>query len=332
MSFSVSSPSSATEYCGTSLSTLFADRRNLLRPRFLRMLLDILRFNRRARDLLESGVTSGTMRQVVASGRYSRAFVEEYLVPMGAAIWSADPTRFLDMPAGFFLRFFDNHGLLRARRQLPWRTISGGARRYVEALVAPFRDRLRVASPVRSIQRQPSGVTVTSSAGGSEPFDQVVIATHSDQALALLADPSDAERDILGSIPYQANSAVLHTDDSVLPRRPAARASWNVLLPETRHERVLVTYDMRVLQGLRSSEPLCVSLNLDRQVADDRVLDRTVFEHPRFDAAATAAQARRDEICGVRRTHYCGAYWRNGFHEDGLQSALVVGRRFGREL
>ncbi len=332
MSFSVSCRRTGLEYCGTSLDTVFADRRNLLRPSFLRMLRDILRFNRRAARLAREGSAGKTLGEVVGSGGYSAQFVEHYLVPMGAAIWSCEPGRLLDFPAEFFLRFFENHGLLRARQQLPWRVIRGGARRYVDAIIRPFRDRIRLGAPVLAIRREESGVVVKADEGPPQRFDHAILATHSDQALAILESPSEDERGVLGSIPYQSNRAVLHTDASLLPRRPRARASWNYHVPADSSRRVSVTYDMSRLQGVASATPLLVSLNPEEEIRADTVLRRLEFEHPVYLRGSDAAQARHAEISGAARVHFCGAYWGNGFHEDGVRSAVAVCRSFGREL
>jgi len=331
MSFSVSCRRTGVEYCGTSLRTVFADPRNLARPAFLRMLADVVRFNRRARELVRRGAPDGTLRDVLASGRYSRRFLEHYLVPMGAAIWSCDPARILDFPASFFLRFFDNHGLLRTRRQLPWRVVRGGSRRYVEALIRPFRERVRTRTPVRSLRREGGGVTLVAE-GAQERFDHAVLAVHGDQALPLLADATEREREILGAIRYQRNDAVLHTDGRLLPERARARASWNYRIPRGGEERPTLTYDMTRLQRLGSAEPICVSLNSESEIDPARVLGRATFEHPVFDAAAAAAQRRHGEIGGASRVHFCGAYWGSGFHEDGARSAVAACRWFGKDL
>jgi predicted NAD/FAD-binding protein len=331
MSFGVSCRRTGVEYCGTSLRTVFADPRNLLRPQFLRMLVDIVRFNRRARQLVRAGAPHGTLGDVLADGRYSRRFLEHYLVPMGAAIWSCDPARILEFPASFFLRFFDNHGLLRTRRQLPWRVVRGGSRRYVEALIRPFRDRIRLRSRVVSVRRDGDGVTLVAD-GAPARFDHAVVAVHGDQALPLLSDATDREREILGAIRYQRNDAVLHTDARLLPARARARASWNYRIPRHEEERPTLTYDMTRLQGLDAPEPICVSLNSESEIDPARVLDRVAFEHPVFDAAAAAAQRRHGELGGAARVHFCGAYWGSGFHEDGARSAVAACRWFGKDL
>ena len=332
MSFSVRDDRDDLEYCGTSLATLFAQRRNLLRPSFLRMLADIGRFNRAGKALLTNNSSQPTLRQFLAMGGYGRQLVDQYLVPMAASIWSTRPQQMLDFPAIFVLRFLDNHHLLAARGHHTWRTIRGGSHRYVEALTRSFRDRIRLRTPVAALRRESSGVEVVTTAGHRERFDEVIVATHSDQALAMLADPSPAERELLGAIPYQPNQAALHTDESVLPRRDRARASWNFHRPANGDGTLNLTYDMSRLQSLESRSRYCVSLNMDQRLDASRVLRRFRFAHPLFTPPAVAAQRRRDEISGVDRIHYCGAYWGNGFHEDGVVSALEVTRRFDREL
>lgn len=333
MSFSVCCAGTGLEYNGTNLNALFAQRRNLLRPSFYRMLADILRFNREAAEWLDrlDGAAGNettpdklTLGEFLYNGRFGRPFIDRYIVPMGAAIWSTDPERMLTMPARFFIRFFRNHGLLSVKDQPRWRVIEGGSRRYVEALTAPFRDRIRLNCPVIGIRRTERRVELRTADGALETFDQVVIATHSDQALRLLDDPSPVERAILGAIPYQANDVVLHTDARLLPRRKLARAAWNYHIPREPTRRVAVTYDMNRLQGLDAPETFCVTLNHDGPIDPSRVLERLTYHHPVFTPEAVAAQARRAEINGVDRTWYCGAYWRNGFHEDGVVSTLDI--------
>jgi predicted NAD/FAD-binding protein len=332
MSFSVRCDLSGLEYCGTNLNTLFAQRRNLVRLAFYRMIRDILRFNRDARRLLERGIDAPTLREFFDQQRYGREFVEQYIVPMAAAIWSASPEQTLDFPAHFFVRFFNNHGLLSTDGQLQWRVIRGGSQKYVEPLTRSFRDRVRTSTPVESVRRLPDGVEVTPAGRPTEHFDEVILALHSDQALGLLADPTDTEREILSALPYQKNDAVLHTDASVLPRSERARASWNYRIPANLQDHVIVTYDMSRLQNLQTEEPVCVSLNENGSIDPTKVIRRMEYSHPVFTPASIEAQARHGEISGVNRTHYCGAYWRNGFHEDGVFSALRVCRQFGRDL
>jgi len=325
MSFSVRCERSGLEYNGETLNTLFAQRRNLFRPAFHRMIRDILRFNREAPALLEQEQDS-SLDDYLRAGRYSREFIDHYILPMAAAIWSAEPAIMGQMPARFFVRFFKNHGLLSVKDRPQWRVITGGSRCYVEALVAPFRERIRLNCPVEWLRRQAGQVEIKPVGGAVEYFDQVIIATHSDQALRLLADPSAQEREILGALPYQENDVVLHTDTRLLPQRRLAWAAWNYHLPAQPRDRVAVTYNMNILQGLEAPQTFCVTLNRSDAIDPARMLYRTTYHHPVFTTAGVQAQARRAEISGVNRTWYCGAYWRNGFHEDGVDSGLAVAR------
>jgi predicted NAD/FAD-binding protein len=328
MSFSVRDDARGLEYNGTSLNGLFAQRRNLLSPRFIGMLAEILRFHREAPALLRDDGDETTLGAYLAARGFRGRFVDDYLVPMGAAIWSTEPARMFEFPARFFVRFLHNHGMLSVDDRPVWRVIRGGSARYVERLVAPFRDRIRLGSPVESIRRLTDGVMVHVRGREPERYDHVFLACHSDQALRLLADPSRAEREILGALPYQRNEALLHTDTSLLPRRRRAWAAWNYhRLPNTQAG-VALTYDMNVLQNLRSGHTFCVTLNAGSHVDPKRVLRRMEYAHPLFTPAGAAAQQRHHEISGVRRTHYCGAYWRYGFHEDGVVSALEALARF----
>ena len=323
MSFSVRCERTGLEYNGQDLNTLFAQRFNLFRPSFHRMLRDILRFNREAPALLE-GDCEISLNDYLREQRYSREFIEQYIIPMAAAIWSAEPGLMGEMPARFFVQFFKNHGLLSVSQRPQWRVIQGGSRNYVGPLTAPFRDRIRLNCPVEWIRRQPNHVQVKTRHGPVERFDEVVIATHSDQALRLLADPTPREREILGAIPYQENEAVLHTDTRLLPRRKLAWAAWNYHLAEQPQTRVAVTYNMNILQNLDAPVTFCVTLNPSEAIDPARILYRTTYHHPVFTDAGVRAQARRAEISGVNRTWYCGAYWSYGFHEDGVNSGLAV--------
>jgi predicted NAD/FAD-binding protein len=331
MSFSVRDETSGLEYNGTTFNTLFAQRRNLLRPSFLGMVRDILRFNREAPLLLAAPGGELPLGELLARGRYGRAFVAHYIVPMGAAIWSTDPAAMLSFPARFFVRFLHNHGMLTINDRPVWRTIRGGSARYVEKLVAPFRHRVRLHTPVESIRRLPGGVIVKARGDEAVRYDAVFLACHSDQALALLADPTPAEREVLSAIPYQRNEAVLHTDTRLLPRRRLAWAAWNYhVLPGHRGPAAL-TYNMNILQRLDAAEPLLVTLNRGNAIDPERVIKRITYHHPLYTPASVAAQARQRELNGVRRTYYCGAWWQNGFHEDGVASALAAFAHFEQD-
>jgi predicted NAD/FAD-binding protein len=331
MGFSVRCERTGLEYRPSSLDTLFAQRRNLVRPWFWRMVRDIFRFRRESVAVLDTG-DDRTLGRYLADGGYSRGFIDYFIVPMGSAIWSSDPVRFREFPVQTFVQFFENHGFLRVRGQPQWQVVRGGSKTYVEALTAPYGDRIRLSAPVRSVRRTDDAVEIRTDRAAPERFDHVVIAAHSDEALAMLADPTPAEREILGAIPYQANETVLHTDTSLLPRRRKVWASWNYHVPPEPLGRVAVTYAMNILQGLDAPVEFCVTLNRSDAVDPDTVIATMTYAHPVFEPAGIAAQQRHGEIGGVARTHYCGAYWGYGFHEDGAASALAVARYFGKTL
>jgi predicted NAD/FAD-binding protein len=321
MSFSVKCDVTGLEYNGTTINSLFAQRSNLLRPSFLRMIRDILRFNREAPSLLAPEARETSLGDYLRENRYSTEFKRNYILPMGAAIWSASPTMMLDFPARYFVRFFHNHGMLSVDRRPTWRTIRGGSARYVEKLTAPFRDRIRLNAPVEAVHRTPTHVVVKPQWGEAERFDAVFLACHSDQALRMLADPTPAEREVLGAIPYQRNDVVLHTDTAILPKRKLAWAAWNYHLSSQERDRVAVTYNMNNLQRLGTPTPLLVTLNMSDAIDPAKIVKQLSYEHPVYTPAGVAAQSRQAEL-NVDRTYFCGAYWRNGFHEDGVVSAL----------
>ncbi len=330
MSFGVSDEAGDFEYASSSPNALFAKRAHLVTPRFHRMLADVVRFQRAGAALLRSREDPSLARWLEQQ-RFSRAFVEHVIVPQASAVWSADPGQMWTFPARFLAEFFENHGMLALRDRPRWRTIRGGSHRYVEALVAPWRDRLRLGTPVRAIHRHADHVTVTPDGGEPERFDQVVLASHSDQALAMLADATPREHEILGAIPYQPNEAVLHTDARLLPRRRRAWASWNYHLLDEPTDRPAVTYHMNRLQSLRTDRELCVTLNRTAAIDPARVIRTIAYAHPVYTSAGQAAQLRHAEVSGVGRTHFCGAYWGWGFHEDGVASAVRVAERLGGE-
>lgn len=331
MSFSVHKAGGQLEYNGSSLNGLFARRSNMLRPSFHRMVRDILRFNRDAFIAISRMRASSTLGDYLEAGRYSREFRDDYLVPMAAAIWSAEPGAVLEMPAGFLVRFFKNHGLLQLDDRPQWRVVKGGSREYVKHLVHGHRDRIRLNSPVQAVRRVANGVEITTAEGGHEWYDYVFMACHSDQALNMLEDPTKAEREVLGAIRYQDNEAVLHTDVTVLPRRKRAWAAWNYFVPTDRQHHVTVSYNMNILQGLRSQQTYVVTLNDAARIADDKVIRRIQYQHPMYSREAVAAQLRQAEV-NSDRLFYCGAYWRNGFHEDGVVSALAAIKHFEERL
>jgi predicted NAD/FAD-binding protein len=323
MGFSVSD-GGGFEYSGTPWG-LFARPAHLLSPTFLGMLRDWRRFNREARALIGMNGTAPSLGHWLEQQGFSRHFVERLIVPQASAVWSADPAQMWSFPASFMAEFFENHGMYSLRNRPRWRTVSGGSRSYVEAIVAPWRDRVRLRAPVRRIQRLADGVRIEAEGCESEEFDRVVIATHSDQALKMLGDPSEAEREVLGGIPYQANEAVLHTDASLMPRRRATWSSWNFHLSEEPAQGSTVTYWMNNLQRLRTKQHYFVTLNRGDRIDPAKVIRRISYDHPVYTKEGVAAQARHAEISGAeRRTHYCGAYWGWGFHEDGVTSALRV--------
>lgn len=327
MSFSVRNEASGLEYNGTTLNTLFAQRRNLLRPSFYSFIGEILRFNREAPKLLD-GSSEIALGDYLESQAYSRAFIDNYLVPMGAAIWSTDPARMLAFPACFFVRFFHNHGMLSIDNRPQWRAIRGGSARYVEKLVAPFRDQIRLNTAVESVVRSPEGVIVKACNAQPEHYDTLFFACHSDQALGLLADPTPIEQSVLGAIAYQRNEVVLHTDTSLLPRARRAWAAWNYHVMTEPNAPVALTYNMNILQNLQSRHTFCVTLNRSDAISANKVIKRLSYDHPLYTPASIAAQKRQHEINGVNRSFFCGAYWGNGFHEDGVVSAIQALEHF----
>jgi predicted NAD/FAD-binding protein len=333
MSFSVSDGRGAFEYNSVSANGLFATRAHLAKPWFLRMVAEVPRFQRACRGLLAA--TDGEEPSLGAwleQQRFSRAFIDRLIVPQAAAVWSADPKQMWRFPARYLAEFFDRHGMLSLRDRPGWRVIRGGSVRYVEALSRRFKGRVHLRAPVAAVQRGPAGVSVTVAGHEAVAFDEVVIAVHSDQALAMLADASPVERELLGAIPYQHNQAVLHTDLRMLPRRRRAWASWNYHLLERPAPCATVTYHMNRLQSLRSERQFCVTLNRTEAIDPAHVIRTIDYAHPVFTSEGVAAQRRVQEISGHNRTHFCGAYWGWGFHEDGVVSGLRVARALGAGL
>lgn len=325
MSFSVRCEATGLEWGGENLNALFAQRRNLLRPSFHRMIADILRFGDEAPAAAARLPASTTLGEFLERQQYSRQFAEHYLVPMGAAIWSMPRESMYAFPLGFFVRFFDNHGMLKPGTRPTWRTIPGGSIRYVEALSRQLRCAVRLNTAVAGVTRDPDGVRILT-AGGAELFDHVIFATHSDTTLRILRDPTTAEREVLGAIHYHPNEAVLHTDASLLPRARRAWSAWNYRLSSDPESGARLTYCMNILQHIRTpaSSPLCVTINDTAAIDPSKILGRWTYHHPQYTLSALSAQQRHAEISGVTRTHFCGAYWFNGFHEDGVRSALRV--------
>ena len=332
MSFSVRDDAADIEYKGDNLNALFAQRSNLLRWGHYRMLLEILRFYRQSRRLLAEPAEKLTMGSYLRQQRYSTEFIERHLIPMGAAIWSADPEQFYDFPAVYFVRFCHNHGMLNILNRPQWRVIRGGSVQYVRKMTLPFRSKIRTSTPVSVIRRHEDSVEIITERFGSEHFDHVIIATHSDQALRMLADPTRAESDVLGTMRYQRNDVSLHHDTSRLPKRRKAWSSWNYHIPKQRQSSAVVTYNMNELQSLRTERTYCVTLNSTDCIDPNQCIRDLRYDHPVYTTASVVSQRRHAEISGKNRTHYCGAYWGYGFHEDGVNSALAVCKHFGKEL
>jgi predicted NAD/FAD-binding protein len=325
MGFSVFNPEANFEYAGTNLSTLFAQKRNLLSLSHWKMLRDIVRFNKEAIADLEANrlAHNETLGTYLQRKNYSEAFTTRYLIPMGSAIWSATQRAMLAFPLEFFIRFFKNHGLLNVVNRPQWRVIKGGSYAYITPLIKNFKDKIKLNSPVARIIRTETGVTVISN-GEAAYFDEVIIACHSDQALTMLGDASDDERVVLGSIPYQKNSVVMHTDTRLLPSRKSTWSSWNYLLNGENQNPPILTYSMNILQTIESETEFCVTLNAKNNIDCNKILGEYEYAHPVFSQATAQAQTAWPLINGVNRTWFCGAYWFNGFHEDGVNSALRV--------
>ena len=329
MSFSVRCQSTGFEYQGSSLNGLFAQRRNLLRPGFYRMVADILRFNRLARSFVHSASDTLLLGEFLDRHGFAHEFTRSYLLPMSAAIWSARPEDIPKFPARFILGFLENHGLLQVRDRPQWKTVAGRSAAYVQALLNPIREHVFPDTPVRSVLRRENEVTLDFESQPRRTYDRVVLACHADRALALLGDPSASEQEILGCFPYQGNRALLHTDPAAMPSRRHAWASWNYHIPDDLAGSASVTYDLNRLQQLGAPGPICVSLNPTFVIEANSILAEFQFQHPVFSTAAISAQRRNREISGQHHTYYCGAYWGYGFHEDGVNSALEVANQFG---
>ena len=333
MGFSVKSASEDYEYAGESLNSLFAKRSNIFRLGFLRMLYEMYRFGKKSDSTglgLDVSITLGTY---LRSENYSNEFINYFIIPMGAAIWSTPANKVLDMPAYFFIKFFYNHGMLEIINRPKWWVIKDGSSAYIKKIIKGFESKINLSSPIRTVSRLDNGIEIET-ANSKKPlmFDAVVFATHSDQALGMLKDPTEKEKDILSSIPYQKNEVLLHTDSSVLPKRKLAWASWNYQLDSNPESPVVLTYNMNILQSLDCDETFCVTLNDHQSVDKSKVLKKITYHHPLFTVKGIEAQKRKLEISGVNNTYYCGAYWHNGFHEDGVVSALEVCKHFGEQI
>ena len=333
MSFSVRNNPLGLEYNGHNLNTLFSQRRNLLRPKFYRLIRDILYFNEAAKKAIEEGVAENiTLDTFVNQQSLSDIFKNNYLLPMAAAIWSCSMEQAGEFPLQFFLKFFLNHGLLDIKNRPQWYAVKGGSKTYIDPMTSGFKDQIRLSTPVNSVVRDDSWIEVNH-ATGKETFDQLVFACHSDQALDLLKNASIEEKAILGELLYQQNDVILHSDASLMPKKSLSWASWNFLAGEQEHnDPTLVTYCMNILQGIASDQPFLVSLNARHKIDPEKIIGEYDYTHPVYSVAGMKAQSRRNEISGVGRIHYCGAYWYNGFHEDGVRSALDIGEKFGVSL
>jgi predicted NAD/FAD-binding protein len=332
MSFSVKCETTGLEYNGTSLNGLFAQRLNLLKPSFLLMVKDILRFNRDAKEFLTDSVEEITFGEFLNRGGYSNALKNNYALPMASAIWSAKSKVIENANFRFFAQFFENHGMLNISDRPQWRVIKGGSKQYTLKLIEPITNKIRINSPVDKIIRKNKGIEVVYNKQQKELYDRVIIATHSDQALKMIENPSNAEIEILSSIPYQTNVAHLHWDCSVLPKQKNAWASWNYFKPNKMKDETTVTYYMNMLQSLDMPKNICVSLNMEEHINPKKIYKKIIYQHPVFTSEAILAQKKHKEIDGIDKIHFCGAYWGSGFHEDGVNSALSVCKFFGRSL
>ena len=334
MGFSVKSADKNLEYAGHSLNSLFAQRSNLFRLSFYRMLSSMKRFNQQAREDLPQISENTTLGNYLKTNNYPDEFINNYIIPIGAAIWSTVPSKMMEIPAVFFIRFFENHGFLQILDRPKWWVIKGGSNQYVRKIITDFKHRIRLSTPVNKIKREGNIVTIRHGQNQSleEKFDAVILATHSDQSLKLLDKPTLKEKEILGALPYQKNDALLHYDDSILPKRRLAWSSWNYFLDHDINEPIVLTYNMNILQGLNASRTFCVTLNNTDSIDENKIIKQLSYEHPLFTIEGIEAQKRKHEISGVNNTYYCGAYWRNGFHEDGVVSALDVCSQFGESL
>jgi len=331
MGFSVKSDSNDFEYAGNSIHSIFAQKSNIFRPSFLKMIYQILRFNKISKNEYNNIDENVTLNDYLLKFSFSEKFVNHYIIPMGAAIWSTSPKKMLNMPAKFFIRFFQNHGLLKVINRPQWWVIKNGSKQYVKKIIKPFENNIVLNCKINSISRSNEKVTIKFDKS-EKIFDAVVIATHSDQALELLSDSTDAENQILGSIKYQKNSAIIHTDKSILPKRKIAWSSWNYLLNESSDNLVTLTYNMNILQTLKSKKVYCVTLNNTTSIDESKIIKKIIYHHPLFDLESVKAQNQKNKICGSNNTYFCGAYWGYGFHEDGVNSALDVCKKFGIEF
>ena len=332
MSFSVRCDSADLEYNGTSLNKLFIQRSNLLRPSFLKMVRDILRFGKTAPAIVSSAPDTLTVEQYVKDERFSDSFLNYYLVPLGASLWSCPAESFLKFPIRFVVEFLHNHKMLQVNGRPIWRVIKGGSKNYIPKLTQKYADQIRLNTPVKAVRRFADHVELTLGNDERVSFDQVIFACHADTSLRILSDPSDVEKQLMQAFPYQKNQAILHTDTSVLPNRQKAWASWNYRINARSSDVATVTYNMNILQRLTSKNTFCVTLDSEEGIAASKIIKKIEYHHPIYTASRSAAWARHSEVISSNRTSFCGAYWGYGFHEDGVRSALAVAKAFGRVL
>lgn len=337
MSFSVHNTQTGLEYNGHNLNTLFAQRRNILRPKFWHLIRQIVRFNKACKSVYEQNSYDEqlTLGEFLSQNNFSDFFAQHYILPMGAAIWSSSIDQMNQFQFKFFVQFFHNHGLLNITDRPQWYVIPKGSRSYITPLIEPFKDNIKLNTKLIKVERRDEKVFVHHEVNSEvkvDEFDEIVLACHSDQALKLLDDRTAAEQEVLGAMPYSENEVVLHTDTQLLPKRRAAWASWNYQLVNDRSKPASVTYNMNILQGLQSDTTFCVTLNQSEAIAPEKVLRKFIYHHPIFSIESMQAQQKRSQICGLNNTHFAGAYWYNGFHEDGVRSAVDVAKRFDCHL
>ena len=330
MGFSVKSYNKDFEYSGNSLSAVFSKKSNLFNPYFLNMLRSIIRFNKNSVKDLETMNESTLLIDYLKSKNYSDYFINYYIIPMAASIWSTSPNFILEMPAIFFIRFFDNHGLLKITNRPQWWVIKNGSKQYVKKILDDFNGTIHLNTTINELKRESNKVYIKIN-NDTKIFDAVVLATHSDQSLSIIKDLSDNEKNVLGKIKYQKNTALIHTDTSILPKRKKAWSSWNYLLDKN-DNKVILTYNMNILQSLKSKKTYCVTLNNTDMINENKIIKKITYHHPLFTKESVYAQSQKNLICGANNTYFCGAYWGNGFHEDGVNSALDVCKKFGIDL
>ena len=330
MGFSVKSNIGDFEYAGNSLRSFFAQKSNILKPKFWKMTFDIIRFNKIASNDHEKKINL-SLKEYLNKYSFSKSFAKNYILPMGAAIWSTSPKLMLDMPAYFFIRFFKNHGLLKIADRPQWWVIKNGSNQYVKEIIKPFINHIHLNSKIDTISRK-DGKVYIGTKDKIKKYDSIVISTHSNQALNLLSDPTTDEKNILGNIKYQKNTALIHTDVSILPKRKLAWSSWNYLINQDSNQLVTLTYNMNILQNLKSNKTYCVTINNTKKLNPDKIIKEIIYHHPLFTESSVKAQKQKAIICGCNNTYYTGAYWGYGFHEDGVNSALDVCSKFGIKL